>query len=394
MIQREQLERLSGRLASRLLATVRKDDVVVELDAGLGTITTLLARLTRKAVHAVEDTALCEALLEETAADPELVHVTCHRKLTDLASLTGVDVVVLKGTDPHSDIMAPLCQVQVLGGMPWIKGVRYILMAGAPCSVALVDETAANPSGWLGKNALADLQTTALLASVFAGPQRRPITSAQLLSGPAPIDWMPPDGPSVVAGWQSTVNLTAVKSGTVGGLALFPDVGRADAVDPFILQASQPICLEDGSVVPLHCDFDYSAVRPLINIEAPLQKTRFLIDCNDPCRASRPQDGSSPEANAAPWSPRYLRLRVMQAALEAVHAGATRTDIIDIVSRRLGVRSANDRRLIKQLCRAMLTRDLIVETPTPQCKTSESARRGAPAQPSEATKSNGNVYAT
>lgn len=392
-VQREQHERLSGSLASRLRATVRKDDVVVELDAGLGTITTLLARLTHKAVHAVEDTALFEALLEKAGADPDLGLVTCHPTLTDLAGLSGVDVVVLKGTDPYSDIMAPLRQVQVLGGMPWIKGVRHILMEGAPSSVALIDESAADPTEPLGRSTLKDVRTTTLLASVFAGPQRRPITSVQRMSAPAPIDWMPQDGPSAVAGWRSTVSLTAARSGTVGGLALSPDNSGADGDHPFILQVSQPFCVEEGIGVRLNCDFDCSAGCPVIKIEAPLQKTRFLTDCNDPSKTDPPQDGLPPQMDAALWSPRYLRLRVGQAALEAVHAGATRTDIVDIVSRRLGVRSASGRRLIKQICRAMLTRDLIVETPMPDCKTSTSARPGVSAQPSGAAKSNGYVHA-
>lgn len=363
-VQREQHERLSGSLASRLRATVRKDDVVVELDAGLGTITSLLARLTQNAVHAVEDTALFEALLEKAAADPDLGLVTCHPTLTDLADIARVDVVVLKGTDPYSDIAAPLRQVLVLGGMSWIKGVRHIVMAGGPSSVALIDESATDQTKLPGGSILKDVRTATLLASVFAGPQRRPITPVQLMSAPSPIGWMPPDGPSAVAGWRSTVTLMAARRGTVGGLAVSTNCSGADGGHPFILRASQPFCVEEGSGVRLNCDFDCSAGCTVIKFEAPLQKTRFLTDCNRPSEADPPQDMSSPQKDAALWSPRYLRLRVAQAALEAVHSGATRADIVDIVSRRLGMRSASDCRLIRQVCRAMLTRDLIVETST------------------------------
>lgn len=364
-------EQESGVLLEALRHQLQADDVVVELDAGLGLLTREIAKLSDGPIYAVETTELQEplraALREAGLSD----RVSVVPELDRLRSLPRVDVVVTKAT-PGSLYQSRLwVDLDPVSDAPWAAGIRVVI----PNRVDFVAVVVSAPE--LRSRALPweEYDLGLNLACVTDEARRRPfpteVDAGSLLSDPQRIyacDLC--DEPSTPV-FSTDVSLVPTADGSIDGIVIGYEVELSREHKLSLLPATDAPGMFLPLRNPLRCTRGVPLdVRILIDGPSGTWSVQPLAACDAAVTAPGELQSFSEEPLA--WRARPYRLPIIRALLRHLERGVPTGQLLREIRQDLGVAESGDRRLLKQTVQWALTQGLAARngtaptlTPTP-----------------------------
>lgn len=336
------------RLAEHLAAIIRKDDVVVELDGGLGLVTRTLLAVGCSHVYVVESSELKASLRSALCREGLASRATIVPRVEELADIAKVDVIITKAFPLGSILSTLLPDFGRLRNMSWFPSTRAVFPDTITIEAVPVhfSQVAAVVTPWSEQPLGLDLSPLAEVVALH--PVSIPPSATDHASAPqvvAELDLA--IGPIDVRSVERTFPLASTCE--LHGVEVCITAGQcADPPSTYFLPFPRAIRGREGEVLDIQITVpidggEWSAV-PLGHWE----------------RAPSLAPLSSGPCSAIPyWKPRPHRDRVLQAVLREVAAGTTQDEILRRVYCALSVRGEAERRVVRQTVRALLCEGLM-----------------------------------
>ncbi|MCP3915105.1 MAG: class I SAM-dependent methyltransferase [bacterium] len=343
-----------GQLECALDRVIRRGDVVVELDAGLGLHTQRIARASGAKVFAVETTELAAHLETAVGASELRGQVQVVRSLQDL-NPDRVDVVVTKIFP--SALLAPSLWREwlPLRDRAWFRDVRRVLPARVALRAVLVEapEPYARACPWHEYSY--GLEVEALNEMSRRRPVAVTVRSSEIVSSAVPVGTYRIARSLELPRYDQECRFEVLRDATCHGVMLLGQ-GELAPDDWHGVEAQEGG--QRGLFLPFASPVRAARLREVVtHLSLDGLELRFgarLDSEPEPCPSPAAVEAASPRA----WKARGYRQQLTRSLLQLARSGVSTRQVLPELTERLGASSLSERRLLKRNVEWVLSKGL------------------------------------